>query len=124
MSKHPNPNSNLAGLVRSVTKRLGLRTGFPTDADRAALPHVVRCDTLSRERMGDWRFEHVYHAAISAAEHIAGRFGYLVEPISDQRPVVVGREFRFSTPSAALRFKLNFSETLAGRYPPLSGVAK
>jgi hypothetical protein len=123
MTKHLNPNSNLAGMVRSVTKRLGLRTGFPTDADRAALPHVVRCDTLSRERLGDRRFEHVYHAAISAAEHIAGRLGYLVEPVSDHRPVVTGREFRFANSLAAMRFKFVIDATLAGRHVALTGTA-
>ncbi len=114
MSRHPNLNAVAAGL-RGIAGRLGLRTGFPTAADRAALPHVVRYDTLSRERMPDWRFERVYRAAISAAARIAGPLGYLVEPISDRRPVVVGREFRFASSFAALRFKLIVDAALAGR---------
>ncbi len=70
MSKHPSRPLDAAGL-RRIAKRLGLRTGFPTAADRAALPHVVRYDTLSRERMPDRRFERVYRAAIGAAARIA-----------------------------------------------------
>ena len=112
MSKHP-PRP-LAAALRRVARRLGLRTGFPTDADRAALPHVVRYDALSRERMGDRRFERVYQAATTAAERVAGRLGYLVEPVSDGRPVVVGREFRFASSFAALRFKLEVDAALAG----------
>ena len=121
MSKHPNAEFDFAA-VRRIAKRLGLRTGFPTAADRAALPHVVRYDTLSRECMPDWRFERVYRAAIDAAARIAGPLGYLVEPISDRRPVVVGREFRFASSFAALRFKLIVDAALAGRSLPLTGV--
>jgi hypothetical protein len=120
MNKHP--NQNLAAGIRKLAQRLGLRTGFPSDADRAALPHVIRYETLSRERMGDWRFERVYHSAIAAANHIAGRLGYLVEPVSDDRPVVIGREFRFATPFHAARFKLMVDEATAGRRPRLSEV--
>jgi hypothetical protein len=122
MNKHP--NQNLAAGIRNLAKRLGLRTGFPTEADRAALPHVVRYETLSRERMGDWRFERVYHSAIAAANHITGRLGYLVEPISDNRPVVTGREFRFATLFHAARFKLTVDEAMAGRRLRLPEVKK
>lgn len=96
MSKLPVCPSD-AAVLRHVARRLGLRIGFPTDADRTALPHVVRYDALSRERMGDRRFERVYRAAIDAAERIAGRLDYLAEPVSDGQPVVVGREFRFAS---------------------------
>jgi hypothetical protein len=113
MNKHP--NQNLAAGIRNIAKRLGLRTGFPIDADRAALPHVVRYPSLSREKMGDWRFERVYHAAIAAANHTAGRLEYLVEPVSDNRSVVIGREFRFATLFHAARFKLMVDEAMAGR---------
>jgi hypothetical protein len=122
MNNHP--NQNLTAGIRNLAKRLGLRTGFPTDADRAALPHVVRYETLSRERMGDWRFEKIYHAAIAAAEHVAGRLGYLVEPVSDNRPVVIGREFRFATLFHAVRFKLMVDEAMAGRRLRLPEVTK
>jgi hypothetical protein len=114
MSIHPSRPFLAAGL-RHIAARLGLRTGFPTNADRAAFPHVVRCDTLSRERMPDWRFERVYRAAIDAAVRVAGRLGYLVEPIGGHRSVVVGREFRFASSVAALRFKLIVDAALAGR---------
>ena len=114
MSKHPNAEFDFAA-VRRIAKRLGLRTGFPTAADRAALPHVVRYPSLSRERMSDRRFERVYGVAIDTADRIAGRLGYLVEPVSDHRPVVVGREFRFASSFAALRFKLIVDAALAGR---------
>ena len=110
--------------IRDIANRLGLRTGFPAETDRAALPHVVRYDTLSRERLGDRRFERVYRAAIDAAEHIAGRLGYLVEPISDHRPVVVGREFRFASSLAAVRFKLIVDAALTGRHLTFTGVAR
>lgn len=122
MSKHPDRKLVAAG-IRRIAKHLGLRTGFPTNADRAALPHVVRYD-LSRERMGDWRFEQVYRAAIDAAERIAGRLGYLAEPISDHRPVVVGREFRFASSLAAIRFKLAVDAALAGRHLRFAEVAE
>ena len=115
---------NIRSGIRDIANRLGLRTGFPTDADRAALPHVIRYPNLSRERLGDWRFERVYRAAINAAEHIAGRLGYLVEPISDHRPVVVGREFRFASSLASVRFKLIVDAALSGRPLPLTEVAR
>jgi hypothetical protein len=108
--------------IRDLASRLGLRTSFPTDADRAALPHVIRYPALSRDRLGDWKFQKIYRAAIHAAEHIAGRLGYLVEPIRDHRPVVVGREFRFASRLAAVRFKLIVDAALAGRHLPLAGV--
>jgi hypothetical protein len=110
--------------IRDIENRLGLRTGFPTDADCAALPHVIRYPALSRERLGDWKFQRVYRAAIDAAEHIAGRLGYLVEPISDHRLVVIGREFRFASNLAAVRFKLHVDAALAGRPLPLTEVAR
>lgn len=124
MSKHPNSKLDPAGIIRRVANDLGLRTGFPSDADRAALPYTVRYDALSRERMPDWRFERVYKAAKMAAEHIAGRLGHLVEPICDHRHVAVGREFRFATSLAAIRFKLAVDEVLAGRPLRLVGAAK
>ena len=86
MSKHPFPN--LSAAIRTIANQRGFRAGFPTDADRSALPCVVRYDTLSRERLGDWRFERVYRAAINTAERIAGRLGYLAEPICDNRGVL------------------------------------
>ena len=64
MNKHPPRPLDAAGL-RRIAKRLGLRTGVPTAADRAAFPHVVRYASLSRERMPDWRFERVYRTAIA-----------------------------------------------------------
>ena len=114
MSTHPSRPTLAAGL-RRIAVRLGLRTGFPTHADRAALPHVVRYPSLSRERMSDRRFERVYGVSIDTADRIAGRLGYLVEPISDDRPLVVGREFRYASSIAALRFKLIVDAALAGR---------
>lgn len=123
MSKHPICPFDAAAL-RRVAADLGLRTGFPTDADRAALPHVVRYDALSRERMGDRRFERVYRAAIDAAERVAGRPGHLVEPVLDHRRVVVGREFRFASSFAALRFKLVVDAALAGRRPRTAEVSR
>ena len=123
MSKHPDSTFNAAA-VRRIAHDLGLRTGFPTDAERAALPHVVRYDTLSRERMPDWRFERVYKAARLAAEHIAGRTGHLVEPVCDHRHIAVGREFRFASSLAAIRFKLAVDGLLAGRPLRLAGAAK
>lgn len=108
--------------IRDIANHLGLRTGFPTDADRAALPHVIRYPNLSRERLGDWRFQRVYQSAINAAEHIVGRLGYLVEPIRDNRGVLVGREFRFATKLKAVRFKLLVDAALAGRPLPSMGV--
>ena len=115
---------NIRSGIRNVANRLGLRTGFPTDADRAVLPHVIRYSTLSRGKLGDGRFETVYRAAIDAAERIAGRLGYLVEPIIDYRPVVVGRKFRFASKIAAVRFKLIVDAALAGRSLPLAGAAR
>jgi hypothetical protein len=110
--------------IRDIANRLGLRTGFPTEADRAALPYAIRYPSLSRERLGDWRFERVYRAAIAAADHIAGRLGYLAEPISDHRLVVVGREFRFASSLAAVRFKLMVDAALAGRSLQAAEVTK
>ena len=69
---------NIRRGIRDIANRLGLRTGFPTDLDRAALPHVIRYPALSRARLGDWRFESGYRASINAAEKIAGRLGYLM----------------------------------------------
>lgn len=123
MSKHPIRPFD-AVVLRRVARRLGLRTGFPTDADRAALSHVVRYDALSRERMGDRRFERVYRAAMDAAERIAGRLDHLVEPVSDGRPVVVGREFRFASSFAALRFKLVVDAALADPRPRTAEVSE
>ena len=65
--------------------------------------------------MSDRRFEQIYGVAINTADRIAGRLGYLVEPVSDDRRVVVGREFRFASSMAALRFKLILDAALAGR---------
>jgi hypothetical protein len=110
--------------IRDIANRLGLRTGFPTDADRAALPYVIRYPNLSREKMGDWRFDRVYRAAIHAAENIAGRLGYLVESSRDYRGVLVGREFRFASSLAAVRFKLIVDTALARRHLPLAGVVR
>ena len=110
--------------IRDLANRLGLRTGFPTEADRAALPYAIRYPSLSRERLGDWRFERVYRAAIAAADHIAGRLGYLVEPINDHRPVVIGREFRFASSLAAVRFKLIVDAALAGQSLQAAEVTK
>ena len=59
-----------------------------------------------------------------AAEHIAGRLGYLVEPIRDNRGVLVGREFRFATRLRAVQFKLLVDTTLAGRPLSSTGVTK
>jgi hypothetical protein len=122
MSKHPDPNFPVR--IRAIASQLGLRVGFPTDADRAALPYVIRYPDLSRERLGDWRFERVYRLAIYTAERIAGRLGYLAEPIRDDRGVVVGREFRFAKSLTAVNFKLRVDAALAGRPLPLTGVAK
>ena len=111
---------NVRSGIRDIANQLGHRSGVPTDADRAALPHLVSYDTLSRERLGGWRFGRVYRAAIHAAERIAGRLGYLAEPIRDNRGVLVGREFRFATKMRAVRFKLLVDTALAGR--PLSSI--
>jgi hypothetical protein len=110
--------------IRDLANRLGLRTGFPTDADRAALPHIIRYPSLSRELLGDRKFERVYHSAINAAVHIAGRLGYLAEPIRDNRGVLVRREFRFAKSFAAVRFRLHVDAALAGRTLPLTEVAR
>ena len=115
---------NVRSGIRSTAKQLGLRTGFPTDADRDALPCVIRYPNLSRETLGDWRFQRVYRAAIGAAEHIAGRLDYLAEPVRDNRGVLVGREFRFATTMKAVRFRLHVDAALAGRPLPLTGVAQ
>lgn len=115
---------NIRSGIRDIANQLGLRTGFPTDADRAALPQVVSYDTLSRERLGDWRFERVYRAAIAVAEQIAGRLGYLVEPIRDHRGILVGREFRFADSLTAIRFKLHVDAALGACYLPLNEVAR
>jgi hypothetical protein len=101
--------------IRILANQRGFRVGFPTDTARAALPHVVSYSTLSRERMGDRRFARVYRVATGAAEHIAGRLGYLVEPIRDHQGILVGREFRFADSLAALRFKLHVDAALSGR---------
>jgi hypothetical protein len=114
MNTQPNPNPSAA--IRTIANQRGFRVGFPTDADRAALSHAIRYPNLSREQLGDRRFERVYRAAINAAVHIAGRLGYLVEPIRDHRGVLVGREFRFPSRPAAIGFKLIVDTALARRH--------
>src|SRR5690349_8390867 len=83
--------------IRVLAEQRGFRVGFPTDADRTELPFPVSYPTLSRELLGDRKFERVYITAINAAERIADRLGYLVEPIRDNQGVLIGREFRFPT---------------------------
>lgn len=122
MSKHP--HSNLSAAIRIIANQRGFRVGFPTNADRAALPHVVRYDTLSREHLGDWQFERVYRAAINAAVYIAGRLGYFVEPIRDHHGILVGREFRFPSRLAAIRFKLIVDAALVRRHLLLAEVTR
>jgi hypothetical protein len=128
MSKHPNLKfaavDNIRSGIRNLANRLGLRTGFPTDADRAALPYVIQYRNLSRELLGDRKFERVYHSAINAAVHIAGRLGYLAEPIRDNRCVLVCREFRFATKLKAVQFRLHVDAALAGRPLLLTEVAR
>src|SRR4051812_44883637 len=121
--KHDALDSLRSG-IRTIANQLGLRVGFPSDADRAELPFPVSYPTLSRELLGDRKFERVYHSAINAAERIADRLGYLVEPIRDNRGVLVGREFRFPTKMKAVRFKLIVDAALAGRPLLLAGVTQ
>ena len=110
----------------SATSQTTLVFG-PASQPKLTVPH---CRTsfgilISPERgwaIGDSR--EFYRAAIDAAEHIAGRLDYLVEPVRDNRGVLVGREFRFASSLAAVRFKLLVDTALAGRPLSSTGVTK
>ena len=97
--------------VRRYADAIGLRYGWPSDEDRAARPHIVRLP-LSRERLGDHRFERMFAAVRACALHIDT--GCVIEAVFEdyQR---VGYTFAVTTQIEAVRLRLCYDHLMAGR---------
>lgn len=111
---HPRRALDLAEVMRRHELRTGLRTGFPSAADRARFQHLVRIDGLTRDRLGDAGFEAALHAARAAAVRVAPR-AFIAEPIRDGKHVVTGYAFAFDHESTAAAFSYAALTALNGR---------
>lgn len=105
--------------LRRRADAIGLRYGWPSDQDRAARPHVVRLP-VSRARLGDRRFEHLFVATRAAALHIDREC--IVEAVYEDHERA-GYTFRFATAIDAARLNLCHERLLAGRPTGLSKAA-
>ncbi|WP_046861605.1 hypothetical protein [Microvirga massiliensis] len=86
---------------------LGLKSGFITPARRAATPNVVTCTGLSREHLGDELFERQFHhRRVWCKQQCPG--DYEIEPIRNDRMVLIGYDFRFVQQGDAALFKIYF----------------
>lgn len=97
-------------ILKRVAAVLGIQDGFVDEARRQATPLTVDCVGLTRENLGDERFEDEMHERESwSRQHCIGKRE--VEPIRDDRRLI-GRRYRFENLSEAVHFKLRFDTDL------------
>jgi hypothetical protein len=92
--------------LRQDAATLGLKSGFITPARRAATPNVIDCLGLTREDLGDERFEHEFHHRRVWCKYQCPN-DHEIEPIRESM-VLVGYKFRFARDSDAALFKMFF----------------
>lgn len=94
---------------KDALRTKGFRPGFVEDRD---LPFSIKCDDLSRARLGDERFEADFIERKAWCSHeCEGEWD--AAPIRDELGQTVGREFRFEDANDATVFFLRF------QWPPM-----
>lgn len=86
--------------------------GWVNDARRAATPHTVECDGLTRVNLtAPGEFEQaVNERRVWCEQHAPG--DYEIEPIGPNPEQLSGRQFRFADPKMAVAFKMTFPVNL------------
>lgn len=89
-----------------------IKLGFVNAARRAATPHIVDCNGLSRTNLTKpSEFEHAFNERRAwCQKHAAGEFE--IEPIGPNPEQLTGRRFRFESADTAALFKLWFQTDL------------
>jgi hypothetical protein len=78
-----------------------------TEARRDATPHVVSQPGLTRDHLGDEVFEAAMEERrLWIAQNC--REDHLIEPLRNERGVLIGRRYRFADPDEALWFRMRF----------------
>jgi len=97
-------------MMARAAPKAGLgRSGFVDDARRAATPHVIDCNGLSRENLGHqpYRFECELRERTAWCKENSGLCE--IEPLRDEKTkVLTGYRFRFEKLVDAVFFKLRF----------------
>jgi hypothetical protein len=101
---------HLISSIQHAAAAAGLKGGFVDDARRQATPLTVDCIGLTRENLGDTRFENELREREDwCKEHCIG--DREIEPIR-QAGRLVGRRFRFGDDTEAVYFRLQFDTRL------------
>jgi hypothetical protein len=90
----------------------GIKLGWVGLTRRAATPHTVECDGLTRQNLTrPIEFERALRERQEWCErHAPG--DYEIEPIGPNPEQLTGRRFRFVDPKVAVAFKLTFPVNL------------
>ncbi len=103
---------DLRDLIQRHEAATGLRCGFPTSADYARFCHVVELEGLCRDWLGHDQFCCVYPAVRDLAVRLAP-LAFIVEPIRDDRHIVVGYRFGFDDAATATGFDASVRSELS-----------
>ena len=102
---------------RAIAEAQSGSVGFLTEAQRAAMPHIVRLTGLTRADLGDARFERIYGLCKHSVNAVAPR-AFWAETIVEKH-IRIGHVFGFSDKLAALRFRLCHEAAMRGQPLPL-----